>query len=148
MEVRETIEQYQEKVHVKLILRQLIFSVIITVLIIMGVLNVMSGTVDITLALSGFLVATIIGVVFSRVLKISWHEEKGKVVGKLDTFGIALLIVYFGIEFQRDRFFSYWLSGASLTAFGLIILTGLLLGRFLGTFFKIKKVLAEDAPAL
>jgi Kef-type K+ transport system membrane component KefB len=77
------------------------------------------------------------------MFKIFWHQEKEKVISQLDTLGIILLVLYIGIEFGRNWIFGYWLSGPTLTAFGLIVLTGLLLGRFLGTLIKIKKVLAE-----
>ena len=60
--------------------------------------------------------------------------------------GTILLIVYIGAELGRKYIFQHWLSGAELNAFGLVILTGLLLGRFLGTAIQIKNILNVRKP--
>ncbi|MBX4198520.1 hypothetical protein KW782_04290 [Candidatus Parcubacteria bacterium] len=142
--LEETIETYRENVDTRLRIRQGIFIVIILVLLVINSWNIVSGKIDGFLAASGFLLATIIGLVLSRMFKIFWHEEKERVVAQLDTVGIVLLILYIGVEVGRKWIFEHWLSGAELNSFGLIILSGLILGRFLGTFIKIKKVLTEN----
>lgn len=142
--MRETINDYREKVDKKLIIRQRMFFGIIFILITIGIVNIVQGKIGIILAISGFMVATIIGLLLSRMFKIFWHEEQKKVVSQLDTIGTMLLIFYIGIEVGRSWIFGHWLSGSSLTAFGLIILTGLILGRFLGTHLKINKVLSGN----
>lgn len=117
---------------------------IISILIIIGIINVLKGKIEIFLAISGFILATIIGLLFSRISKIYWDSDKGKIVSQLDTLGVILLVLYIIIEVGRKWFLEHWLSGASLSAFILIIPTGLILGRFLGTFLKIKKILLEN----
>lgn len=142
--VKETINNYREKVDKKLVNRQRIFFVIIFILLTIDVINVIEKKMSVVLAVSGFLLATMIGLSLSRMFKIFWHEEKQKVVSQLDTIGTVLLVLYIGVEVGRNWIFGYWLSGAALTAFGLIVLTGLLLGRFLGTFIKINKALLKS----
>ncbi len=142
--MNDAIENYRNKVDKKLIIRQRIFFVIIPILMIMGVINVAKGKLSVAIALSGFMLTTLIGIGLSRMFKILWHEEKEKVISQLDTLGVILLILYVGIELSKKWIFGYWLSGPALTAFGLIIITGLILGRFLGTSIKIRKVLQEN----
>jgi hypothetical protein len=137
------VSNYKEKVDKKLIIRQRIFFILILILLSISTVNTVQGKVTILLAVSGFLLATAVGVLLSRMFKVFWHEEKGKVVSRLDTLGILLLIIYIAIEATRNWIFSHWLSGPTLTSFGLIILTGLLLGRFLGTLISVHKILNE-----
>lgn len=138
---RETIQEHVDR---RLIIRQLIFIVIILILITLNIRSVMRGDIGIILASSSFLLATIVGILLSRIFKISWHEEKSKVIAKLDTTGAILLVFYILFEVNRKWFFGYWLKGETVNVFGLIVLSGLLLGRFLGTSIKIKRVLTEN----
>ncbi len=138
------IEDYRQNVDTKLIFRQRIFIVVIFILIIISVVNVFEGKISALLAVSGFLISAIIGLVLSRIFKILWHEEKGKVIYQLDKLSITLLVIYIIIEIGRKWFLEHWLTGAALSAFGLIVLMGLLSGRFLGTMIKIKRVLEDE----
>lgn len=142
--MKEVTGIYKDSVDKKLIIRQRIFFVIVSVLLVIDVINVAHKKVGSTLAISGFLLAIIFGVILSRMFKIFWHEEKQKVVSQLDRLGGVFLGLYILLEVGRTWIFKYWLSGATLSAFGLIILSGLLLGRFLGTGRKIKNVLIEN----
>ncbi len=142
--MKELLTTYRENVDKKLIIRQRIFLIIILVLTTINTLNVVHGKIDTTLAISGFLLSAVIGLLLSRMFNIFWHEEKGKVVSQLDRLGALLLVVYILVEVNRNWFFGYWLSGPALTTFGLIILSGLLFGRFLGTGFKVRKILKEE----
>jgi hypothetical protein len=141
--MKKILKNYWNSVDKKLIYRQRIFLAIISVLIIISAVNVGEKKIGIVLAASGFLIAALIGLALSRMFNIFWHEEKEKVVSQLDKVGSLLLGLYILIEIGRNWLFGYWLSGAALTAFGLIVLTGLLLGRFLGTHLKIRGILAE-----
>ncbi len=144
MKDSNTLDGYKDNVDKKLLIRQGIFVVIITILIVISVMNIVNGKIAILLASSGFFLATALGLVMSRMFKIFWHEEKEKVVSQLDALGTVFLIVYILLEVGRKWIFQHWLSGAELNAFGLILLAGLLLGRFVGTGIQIKQVLEEN----
>lgn len=142
--MNESVKNYRQKVDRRLKIRQRIFFVIIPILLAIDIKNVLNDKLSAVLALIGFIFATLIGLLLSRMFKIFWHQEKEKVMSQLDTIGIILLVIYMGIEFFRNWIFGHWLTGPTLTAFGLIILTGLLLGRFLGTLIKINKILIQN----
>jgi len=139
-----TTSNYKTNIDKKLITRQRIFLVIVSIVIIISIVNIAKGKIEPLLAVAGFLLASIIGILLSRMFKIFWHSEEEKVVSKLDTLGTILLIIYIAIEIGRKWIFEHWLTGAELNAFGLIILGGLLLGRFLGTGRKIKNLLITN----
>jgi hypothetical protein len=142
--MNKVINNYRDKVDKKLIIRQRLFFLIILVLVTIGIVNVSTGKISVFIALSGFVVTTLIGLGLSRMFKIFWHQEKEKVISQLDTMGVILLILYISIKLGRNWIFGHWLSGSTLTTFGLIILTGLLFGRFLGTLIRINKVLSDN----
>lgn len=144
--MKKTIKRYRKNVDKKLLIRQGIFFVIISILMVISIVNVFKEKIGIILAISGFLLALAFGLALSRMFRIFWHEEQEKVVSQLDKLGTILLIVYMGAELGRKFVFQYWLSGAELNAFGLVILTGLLLGRFLGTTMQIKNILTVNKP--
>jgi predicted membrane channel-forming protein YqfA (hemolysin III family) len=141
--VKDLARKYIYRVDWKLAIRQAIFCVIIAALIVIIIFNTIQGKINLSLAISGFLLSNIVGFLLSRMFKIFWHQEKKRVIARLDVIGFILLAIYFSIEYFRKHIFEYWLSGEELNAFGLIILTGLLLGRFIGMTRKISDVLLE-----
>ena len=144
--LKKTINDYRENVSKRLIIRQGVFFVIVSILMIISIVNIFKERIGVILAGSGFLIALAVGLAMSRMFRIFWHQEQEKVVSKLDKLGTILLVGYLCAEVGRKYIFQYWLSGAKLNAFGLVILTGLLLGRFLGTAIQIKNVLSVSKP--
>lgn len=144
--MKKTIKDYRENVSTRLIIRLGIFLVIVSILMVFSILNILEGKISVILAGSGFAIALAIGLAMSRTFKIFWHEEQEKVVSRLDKLGAVLLVGYLSAEVGRKYIFQYWLSGAKLNAFGLVVLTGLILGRFLGTAIQIRNVLSIYKP--
>lgn len=113
---------------------------------VISIANVFDEKIGVFLAFSGFLLALAIGLTLSRMFRIFWNQELEKVISKLDVLGTILLIGYICAEVGRKFIFQYRLSGAELNALGLVILTGLLLGRFIGTTIQTKNILRVRKP--
>lgn len=141
--IKHKIKHYRDNVHKKLIIRQRIFLLITLILLIVSIVNISDGKINFLLAAGGFAAGTLIGAGLSRMFKIYWHPEQAKVISRLDALGILLLIIYIAVDIEKSWIFGHWLTGPTLSAFGLIFLTGLLLGRFLGTGFRINKILTK-----
>lgn len=124
--------------------RLLVFSIIMFVLSIIDVYNIFEGRISPLLAGGGFALGVTIGLLAGRMFIIFWHPETEKVVSRLDKVGIVILAFYIILEVGRKWVFGHWLHGAELNAFGLAILTGLLLGRLLSMAIKIKKILVAE----
>ncbi len=95
------------------------------------------------LASSGLLIGIGLGFLAGRMIKVKWHEKRNKVISEMDRIGMIILIIYIIFEYNRNAIFGRWLEGATLTAFGFSILTGMMLGRFLNTKMDIEDVLKE-----
>lgn len=132
----------------RLTIRLWVFFIIMSALSIIVIAHVFEGHISALLAVSGFAVGIMIGFLAGRMFIIFWHPETEKVVSRLDTVGFVILLMYVLLAVGRRWFLGHWLHGAELNAFGLSILTGLLLGRLLSMAMKIKKILVTENKIL
>ena len=131
-------------VHRKLLfrLRRLaLFFVVVTAILIYEIYqNYIAGI----LALAGFFIGFAIGyIVAKRMHRITWNEEASKVVGKMDTIGIIILVIYLLFAVTRRWIFSHWLEGHALGAFVLSISCGAIVSRLWFIRKKIREVLKK-----
>jgi len=130
-------------IEVKLLRRLRIFALIIAIIVGIVLFKIFLGEISIGLIVLGLIAGTIIGLIAGRMFKVTWHQETQKVISRLDAIGIIFLVLYIALEIGRKWIFGYWLQGSELTAFGLIFLAGLLLGRFLIMVKNIRKILMD-----
>ncbi len=128
----------------RLSVRLRVFLVIALVLSSIVIFDIFEGQIGALLACGGFAFGVVIGILAGRMFIIFWHPETQKVISRLDKVGIVILALYVTLEIGRKWFFGHWLHGAELNAFGLAILTGLLLGRLLSMTMQIKKILVAE----
>ena len=128
--------------------RLTVFFIIASVLSAVVFYDIFEGQISTLLAAGGFAFGVAIGLLAGRMFVIFWHPETEKVVSRLDKIGVVILILCILLEAGRKWVFGHWLHGAELNAFGLSILTGLLLGRLLSMAIKIKKILVAENKIL
>ena len=131
-------------VHGKLLfrLRRLaLFFIVVTAILIYEISkNYIAGY----LAVGGFIIGFSAGyIVAKRMHKITWDEAADKVVGKMDTIGILILIAYLLFAITRRWIFSHWLEGHALSAFVLSISCGAIISRLWFIRKKIRNTLKK-----
>ncbi|QQS59625.1 hypothetical protein IPN35_01960 [Candidatus Peregrinibacteria bacterium] len=131
----------KQHVEQKLLKRLRIFAIIIAIVIGIVVYKILFDEISIRLAIIGLTFGTILGLITGRMFKITWDQEAQKVISRLDKIGVIFLMFYVVIEIGRKWIFGSWLHGKELSAFSLIFLAGLLLGRLLTMMKNIKKAL-------
>lgn len=94
--------------------------------------------------LVGLIIGISTGIVVGRMFNIEWHEEKDKVIARLDIIGIIILIIYIAISIARNWIFAHWFAGLKLTAFTFSFAEGVMIGRIISFQFNIKKVLKRE----
>ena len=106
----------------------------ITCLVMLGVIvvEIVRHKIGVTLAAGGIAIGLVLGIVVSRMYRLSWDEQTTKVVAQIDWIGGGILGLYITFIFFRDWLFGHWLQGSTLVEFGLCISAGLMLGRVLG----------------
>jgi hypothetical protein len=139
------IKEHPAKKHIdrKLIFRIRIFYVIGIILTGLMLYDVLEGIIGFELSLGGFLLGLFLGFLATRMFIIHWHEERAKVVSRLDTIGIIVMLIYMTFSLSKAWFFGHWIHGSVLTAFTYSILAGIMIGRILGMRLKIKNILSE-----
>jgi hypothetical protein len=143
-ELRKTTKVAKKHVTKRLLLRLQIFVGIFAILLGVTAYNIFFGNITFILAVIGLFLGIIIGLLFGNMYKVFWQTKTQKVVSQIDKVGTVFLIIYIIVEINRKWFFGHWLEGAVLNAFGLIFLSGVLLGRFLTISKNIKKVLVQQ----
>jgi uncharacterized integral membrane protein len=76
--------------------------------------------------------------------KITWDKHEAEVVGRIDIYGITVLVLFALFELNRNTIASTYVHGPSLGAIGFVLLTSALFGRILGTSRKILRILADE----
>lgn len=122
---------------------RILFAVYAVLLIVTVYSATVSNAIFWQLAM-GFIIGIIAGAISSRMYKISWDKDEAKVVGKIDIYGVVILVLFVLFELNRDHIARLFASGESLGAIGLTLITGALLGRILGTAQQIVRILISE----
>jgi hypothetical protein len=141
MKIKNRKEFAKEHLNKKLIQRLRIFIIMFIGLAGYIIYDIIRNKFNFLLMALAFVLGVIIGALAGRMFKIQWHEETEKVVAKLDTIGIVVLILYIAFSIARSRIFGLWFHGPILTVFSFSFATGAILGRILSMASNIRKVL-------
>jgi hypothetical protein len=99
----------------------------------LAVTDLVRGTIGPLGAALGFVGGAAVGVVAARVKRVTWDDDAQKVVGRVDRLGLAILVITLIAHLSRNWLLGHWVHGPLLTALGVWISVGGLLGRVLGT---------------
>ncbi len=88
----------------------------------------------------GVLAGIGVGIVSARMTKLEWDDKNARVTGRWDWIGVVILAVYVGLIFARSWIVGHWVDGPAVTAVGLAIVAGSMIGRILGTVHGIRAV--------
>lgn len=94
--------------------------------------------------LAGTAVGIILGMLVSRMQKISWDEAKEQVVAKLDALGIVILVLYILFTIFRNTLVHLFVHLPHINAISFSIMAGIMLGRVLRIRRKVLRALAMD----
>ncbi len=131
----------------KLRVRLRIFSVIALVMLAVILFDVFSGRLAGGLALVAVAAGVLIGVLVSRMFRLSWHAENGVVVSRIDWIGLGILLAYLVFSIFRNRLIGTWIQGVTeVAASGLAISAGVMVGRVLGMHLGIRRLLSIWVP--
>ncbi len=126
-----------------------IFSVIALIMLGVIVYDVIDKRLPLVIAVLAVLTGVVIGMVLSRMYKLSWHEDNRAVVSRIDWIGAIILLAYIVFSLLCSRLIGLWVQNASeVAAVGLAISAGIMLGRVLGLRLGIRRLLGIWVPGL
>lgn len=76
--------------------------------------------------------------------KLSWDHESGKIISRMDTLGVALLLIYIPFEIFREKIIGLFIHGPAVFTVSFALLSGLMYGRVLGIRGKIRSLFKEQ----
>lgn len=108
------------------------------------VYQIFKNDLNSVLPLFGILIGAIIGTGFSRMQKLSWDHITGKIISRMDTLGIFLLIIYIPFEIFREKIVGLFVHGPIVFVVSFALLSGIMYGRVLGIRGKIRSLFKEQ----
>jgi hypothetical protein len=123
--------------------RLILFLVIAIALIGFAFYEVATGVMSWWVGGLTLIVGAAVGYVYGRLVRVQWDEHESKVVTRLDTVGVIIIIAYIVLAYFRETLLADFFTGAALTAIGLTLAGGILIGRFFGMHLSLMRVIRE-----
>ena len=121
-----------------------IYFLIAIIMICVALFDIITVKIGIVLSLLGIAAGIGVGMISSRMYRISWSHDANKVISQLDLFGVIILIIYILFELKQKMLVSLFVQGPELRAASFAVLSGTMIGRVLGTRGRILEVLKEQ----
>lgn len=93
--------------------------------------------------LTGLVAGIMVGLVFSRMYKITWSEEDQQVAKSIDAVGVVILVLYLIFTLKRSAITQHFTQGPSVATISLAVLLGVTIGRLLESRHKIAKIIKD-----
>lgn len=115
-------------------------------LFILGIViyHIIVDKVNFIYPITAIFVGMLIGIIASRMFKISWDHGAQEVIYTFDVVGILFLIAYIIFALYRDRIIEHFVKGPSVVAVSFAVVAGLMYGRVLGISRQIVQVVEEQ----
>ena len=114
-----------------------ILAIVYVILIITTIVHLCSTPLEWWQTILSLAIGLIVGLVSSRMLHISWDHEQEKVIGKMDIYGVVILILFIAFELFRSQLAGLFVSGDAISSASFLILTFAIYGRLVGMSSKI-----------
>jgi hypothetical protein len=125
----------------KLIHRLRLYTIIMIIMLIVICYEIIYSNFSVILAISATAIGLIVGVIISRIYKLTWDESSHNVIGQVDRIGGIILIFYFVFIITRTILLGEWIQGTPLLASVLSITMGTMFSRVLATRRGAEKIL-------
>ena len=121
-----------------------IFSVVYAALFVVTLYTVTVSQAIFWQVVLAIIIGVIVGFISSRMYKISWNSNEAKVIGRIDAYGVVVLLLFAAFELNREAIAALFTSGESTGVIGLVLITSALFGRILGTTRSILQILKSE----
>lgn len=139
-----TQSEFKDKIHKRLRIRLMIYFVLAVVILGISIFHIIRDQASFIFCIIGFMAGLGIGILATRMFKISWDTNATQVISRFDAIGIVILILYILFEINREKIVEHFISGPSVIAVSFAVLSGLMCGRVLGIRGKISSIFREQ----
>jgi len=128
----------------KILMRARIFGIISIVFVCILVFDLFKETISFAALFIAVAVGIGVGIVASRMYHLSWDHDGKKVVGRLDSLGIVVLVLYIAFAIFRQRIVGIFIHGPMLGTVTVAVMGGLFVGQILGIRNGVKGILKAE----
>ena len=138
---RKKLTQHIDK---KILMRARIFGIISVVFVCILAFDLFKETISFAALFIAVAVGIAVGIVASRMYHLSWDHDGKKVVGRLDSLGIVVLVLYIAFAIFRQRIVGIFIHGPMLGTVTVAVMGGLFVGQILGIRNGVKGILKAE----
>jgi len=143
-ERRKQARHIQTHASKKLRINLRILSVVYIILLLVTVYELFVSHTLFSQVLIALAIGFTAGFISSRMYKISWDKDTAKVVGRIDIYGVIVLVLFVVFELNRTWIAELFSGGEALGSISFVLITAALLGRIFGTSRKILQILSAE----
>jgi peptidoglycan/LPS O-acetylase OafA/YrhL len=96
--------------------------------------------------LIAFMIGAVFGYIYGRLIRVHWNESESKIITRMDAIGLIIIAIYLVLSYFRETLIAHFFTGAAITAIGLTLAGGILIGRFFGMHVSLMRTIREHRP--
>ena len=143
-ERRKQAKHIQTHASKKLRINLRILSIVYVILLLITIYELFVSHALFSQVLIAIVIGLSTGFISSRMYKISWDKDSAKVVGRIDIYGVIVLVLFVLFELNRTWIADLFSGGEALGSISFVLMTTALLGRVIGTSRKILQILSTE----
>ncbi len=136
--------KFRKHVHGRVLVQLVIFFLVSAGLLVAVSYDAITGEIGLGLVALGLVIGLAVGFVVGKIFKLRWHQDTAKVVMSIDKMGFVLIAVYIAFRVFGEQLLGEYVHGAALSALTFAFLLGILVGRFVGVWNGVSRILTEQ----
>ncbi|NJO06302.1 MAG: sulfatase-like hydrolase/transferase [Chloroflexaceae bacterium] len=126
-------------------IRRWIYTIVLILMSLDALYQVTFAGADIVSTLVGLIAGGLLGTyVFSHLTKLSWDDDEGRIVSKMDLGGVLTLVGYITFVVVRDTLLDRRFDGPTLDAVSASVVSGVMIGQLYSLRTNIRRILGLD----
>jgi hypothetical protein len=140
---QKSLRNHVRHIDKKLKFRVRLYSLISLVMLGIVLYEIFIKILPLSFAIAGIFLGLFLGIISARMYRLSWSKDAKKIVSRLDTVGIVILVCYMAFVIVRSKLIGYFVAAPMVGAVGFSITAGIMIGRLIGTRNAIMEILKD-----
>jgi len=137
-------KKFHKHIDNKIILRARIYALVFLVMLVLLCRDVFTGVSTFSWIFGSLIVGILLGTLASRMFHLSWSKDSKKIIARLDSLGIVILIFYILFSLFRSDLVKVFVHGPMVGSVSMSLIAGSFFGQLLGMRDGIKGILRAE----